>query len=60
VSAIISIGRSLKLRVIAEGVESAEVLAFLRTQKCTEAQGYYFSRPVPADQFAKLHEMQVN
>jgi diguanylate cyclase (GGDEF)-like protein len=60
VSAIISMGRSMKLRVIAEGVESAEVLAFLRAQNCTEAQGFYFSRPVPADQFAKLHEMHVN
>ena len=56
----ISLARSLKLRVIAEGIESAEVLAFLRAQNCTEGQGFYFSRPVPADQFAKLHEMHVN
>jgi diguanylate cyclase (GGDEF)-like protein/PAS domain S-box-containing protein len=60
VSAIISMGRSLKLRVVAEGIESAEVLAFLRAQNCTEGQGFYFSRPVPADQFAKLHKMHVN
>jgi diguanylate cyclase (GGDEF)-like protein/PAS domain S-box-containing protein len=56
VSAIISLGQSLKLRVIAEGVETAEELAFLRAQDCDEAQGYYFSVPLPASQFAKLLE----
>jgi len=60
VSAIISMGRSLKLRVIAEGVESAEDLAFLKSQQCDEAQGFYFSRPVPAEQFVKLRAMTVN
>jgi diguanylate cyclase (GGDEF)-like protein len=60
VSAIISIGKSLKLRVVAEGVESAQDLAFLKTQSCDEAQGFYFSRPVPADQFAKLHKKEMN
>jgi diguanylate cyclase (GGDEF)-like protein/PAS domain S-box-containing protein len=54
VNAIISLGRSLHLRVIAEGVETSEDLAFLRDQKCDEAQGYFFSRPVPAGQFAAL------
>jgi diguanylate cyclase (GGDEF)-like protein/PAS domain S-box-containing protein len=54
VNSIISLGRSLELRVIAEGVETAEDLAFLRDHKCDEAQGYYFSRPVPAEQFAAL------
>ncbi len=53
-SAIISLGRSLKLRVIAEGVETAEELAFLKAHECDEAQGHYFSRAVPADQFVKL------
>ena len=52
--AIISLGRSLNLRVIAEGVETAEDLAFLRSHECDEAQGFYFSRPVPAEQFARL------
>jgi EAL domain-containing protein (putative c-di-GMP-specific phosphodiesterase class I) len=60
VSAIISMGRSLNLRVVAEGVESAEDMAFLKTQNCDEAQGFYLSRPIPADQFARLHKMQVN
>jgi diguanylate cyclase (GGDEF)-like protein/PAS domain S-box-containing protein len=56
VRAVISMGRSLGHRVIAEGVETREQLAFLRAQRCAEGQGYYFSRPVPADDFAKLLE----
>jgi diguanylate cyclase (GGDEF)-like protein/PAS domain S-box-containing protein len=59
VSAIIHMGQSLHLRVIAEGVETAEDLAFLRAHNCDEAQGYYFSRPVPAEEFAKLLEVPV-
>jgi diguanylate cyclase (GGDEF)-like protein/PAS domain S-box-containing protein len=59
VSAIIHMGQSLHLRVIAEGVETAEDLAFLKAHNCDEAQGYYFSRPVPAEQFAKLLEVPV-
>jgi diguanylate cyclase (GGDEF)-like protein/PAS domain S-box-containing protein len=54
VSAIISMGRSLNLRVIAEGVETLGELEFLQAHQCDEAQGYYFSRPVPPEQFAKL------
>ena len=54
VSAIISMGQSLRLRVIAEGVETAEQLEFLRAHRCDEAQGYYFSRPVPPEKFAQL------
>jgi diguanylate cyclase (GGDEF)-like protein/PAS domain S-box-containing protein len=54
VSAIISIGKSLKQRVIAEGVETREQLEFLQTQGCGEGQGYYFSRPVVAEQFTEL------
>jgi len=54
VSAIIGMGRAIGLRVIAEGVETADELAFLRANECDEAQGYYFSKPVPADEFAKL------
>ncbi|RYY76173.1 MAG: EAL domain-containing protein [Gammaproteobacteria bacterium] len=54
VSAIIAMGRNLKQRVLAEGVETAEQLAFLRTHRCNEAQGNYLSMPLPADQFAKI------
>jgi diguanylate cyclase (GGDEF)-like protein/PAS domain S-box-containing protein len=54
VTAVISMGRSLKLRVIAEGVETQEELRFLEAHQCDEAQGYYFSRPVRPDQFAAL------
>jgi diguanylate cyclase (GGDEF)-like protein/PAS domain S-box-containing protein len=54
VTAIISMGHSLHMRVVAEGVETQEEAAFLRAQNCDEAQGYYFSRPVDAEQFAVL------
>ena len=54
VSTIISMAHSLKLKVIAEGVESAEQLAFLKQQGCDEIQGYYFSQPVTAEEFTKL------
>jgi EAL domain-containing protein (putative c-di-GMP-specific phosphodiesterase class I) len=45
--------RSLNLKTIAEGVEDEHQLAFLRLQYCDEAQGYYFARPIPADEFAQ-------
>ncbi len=54
VGAIISMGKSLKQRVIAEGVETGEQFAFLRRQHCGEGQGFHFSRPVSADDFAAL------
>jgi diguanylate cyclase (GGDEF)-like protein len=54
VTAVISMARSLKLRVIAEGVETSTQLAFLLEHECDEAQGYLFSRPVPPQQFARL------
>jgi EAL domain-containing protein (putative c-di-GMP-specific phosphodiesterase class I) len=54
VRAVISMGRSLNLRVVAEGVETQQQLAFLQAHQCEEAQGYFFSRPVVADQFAIL------
>ena len=54
VCAVISMGKSLGHRVIAEGVETKEQLAFLQAQRCGEGQGYYFSRPLAAEQFVKL------
>ncbi|MGC1583214.1 MAG: EAL domain-containing protein, partial [Candidatus Acidiferrales bacterium] len=59
VTAVIGMGRSLNLRVVAEGVETQEQLAFLQAHECDEAQGYYFSRPVLPKQFAKLLEIGV-
>jgi diguanylate cyclase (GGDEF)-like protein/PAS domain S-box-containing protein len=54
VTAVISMGRSLNLRVVAEGVETQQELEFLQTRHCDAAQGYYLSRPVLAQQFANL------
>jgi diguanylate cyclase (GGDEF)-like protein/PAS domain S-box-containing protein len=59
VKAVISMGRSLKLRVVAEGVETPEQLAFLQAHECDEAQGYFFSRPVLPQEFAKLLETRL-
>ena len=51
-TAIISMAKSLNLRVIAEGVENDAQMAFLRAQHCDEIQGYYFSRPLTVDSVA--------
>jgi diguanylate cyclase (GGDEF)-like protein/PAS domain S-box-containing protein len=59
VSAVISMGNNLKHKVIAEGVETQEQLAFLQAHGCEEGQGYYFSRPVAAPQFANLLETGI-
>lgn len=52
--AIIAMAHNLKLKVIAEGVETLEQLNFLRDHDCDEAQGYYLSRPLPEMQISKL------
>jgi EAL domain-containing protein (putative c-di-GMP-specific phosphodiesterase class I) len=59
VTAVIGMARGLKLRVVAEGVETLEEAEFLRAHDCDEAQGYYFSRPVTALQFARLLETGI-
>ncbi len=58
VRALVDLGRSLGLRTVAEGVESPDALALLRTYDCDEAQGYLFSRPLPAEQFVTWLERQ--
>jgi diguanylate cyclase (GGDEF)-like protein/PAS domain S-box-containing protein len=54
VIAMITMGLSLNLRVVAEGIETRRQLEFLTDHHCPEGQGYYFSRPVAADEFAVL------
>jgi len=51
--AIMTLSHSLGYEVVAEGVETAEQLQFLVDRSCNYAQGYYFSKPVRADEFAK-------
>jgi len=43
--------QSLSMQTIAEGVEDSEQLSFLRSQACDEVQGYFFSKPLPPDEF---------
>jgi len=52
VTAIVAMARSLNLRVTAEGVETEEQAAFLRSLTCDQAQGFHFGRPMPAAEFA--------
>jgi diguanylate cyclase (GGDEF)-like protein len=52
--AIISLGHSLNLTVIAEGVETGEQLKFLKAHQCDEVQGFYFCKPTVAGEFAKM------
>ncbi len=54
VSTIISLAHSLRLKVVAEGVETEDQAKFLRLLRCDEMQGYLFSKPVPAEQLIAL------
>ncbi len=57
-STIVSMGRNLRLQVLAEGIETAQQLALLRQMGCAQGQGYYFSRPVAADQLTEMLRQQ--
>src|ERR1022692_4069846 len=59
-NAVINMGKSLKQRVIAEGVETVDQLTFLLAHGCDEGQGYYFNRPMIAHEFAKLLETDIS
>ena len=59
VGAIISMASSLGLKTIAEGVETEGQLEFLRTRGCDEVQGYYLSRPLPAEAFEHFVQNQA-
>ena len=54
VSAMVNMGKSLNMRVVAEGVETRAQCAFLRNQQCPEAQGFYFGEPVAPEEVAEL------
>ena len=58
--AIIVLGQSLGMKVIAEGVETRFQHDYLQSIGCDELQGYYFSKPIPAIEFEKLLQDQLN
>jgi len=57
--AIIAMGKTLSLTVVAEGVETVEQMNFLKEHSCDEMQGFYFSKPIMPEQFADLLRKQV-
>ncbi len=58
VELILDIAKNLKMPVIAEGVETERQLAMLKDAGCDLVQGYYFSRPVPPEEFEKFIESE--
>ena len=53
IRAVLALGHSLSIPVLAEGIETSEQLALLRSEACDEAQGYLLGRPIPVDQLAR-------
>jgi EAL domain-containing protein (putative c-di-GMP-specific phosphodiesterase class I) len=60
VMAIITLSHNLRLKVVAEGVETEDQLRFLQLLRCDEIQGYFFSKPLPAESLVSLFEPQIN
>ena len=60
VKAIITLGHNLRLKVVAEGVETEDQLRFLEVLGCDEIQGFFYSKPVPAGTLVSLFEPQIN
>jgi diguanylate cyclase (GGDEF)-like protein len=60
VNAIIKMSHSMELENVAEGVEDAETAAILKAQGCVYGQGYYWSKPLPAAEFVKLAQSEIN
>ena len=56
---IISLGHTLKLQIIAEGIETEQHLSFLKSKGCDYGQGYYWSKPIDAEAFFKLVSEQA-
>ncbi len=56
---IVAMAKTLRLKVLAEGVETPEQLAFLKEEGCDSYQGYLMSPPVPADKFEQLLRSQA-
>jgi EAL domain-containing protein (putative c-di-GMP-specific phosphodiesterase class I) len=54
ISTMIAMGKNLHMRVVAEGVETQQQLELLQQSGCPQAQGFYFGRPVPAEEFHRL------
>jgi diguanylate cyclase (GGDEF)-like protein len=59
VMAIITLAHNLRLKVVAEGVETEDQLRFLQLLRCDEIQGYFFSKPLPAETLATVFEPQI-
>jgi diguanylate cyclase len=60
VNAILALAKALNLKTVAEGVETTQQMAFLQNTSCDSVQGYFFSKPMPVEEFQKYWEQQNN